>query len=110
MAEQAANPNGTYVGPSGLDGIVRYFSHRRLEKYGAFVTVGVGEGAAAQDFQKAVALHTLPPGSPDVAAQHNEIFARAGAGDAVVADLDAGQPANGKVVFPRRNGVAWNRC
>jgi len=43
MAEQAANPNGTYVGPSGLDGIVRYFSHRRLEKYGAFVTVGVGE-------------------------------------------------------------------
>jgi two-component system sensor kinase FixL len=43
MAEQARNPNGTYLGPSGLDGIMRYFSHRRLDKYGAFVTVGVGE-------------------------------------------------------------------
>lgn len=42
MAEQGANPNGTYLGPGGLDGIMRYFSHRRLEKYGAFVTVGVG--------------------------------------------------------------------
>lgn len=43
MAEQASNPNGTYLGPSGLDGKMRYFSHRRLDKYGAFVTVGVGE-------------------------------------------------------------------
>jgi C4-dicarboxylate-specific signal transduction histidine kinase len=51
MAEQAANPNGTYLGPSGLDGIRRYFSHRRLAKYGVFVTVGIGEEDVLADIR-----------------------------------------------------------
>ena len=41
MKMQMRNPNGTYLGPSALDGIVRYFSHRRLKDYPLFVTVGV---------------------------------------------------------------------
>lgn len=36
------NPNGTYLGPSALDGIWRYFSHRTLTDYPIFVTAGVG--------------------------------------------------------------------
>jgi two-component system sensor kinase FixL len=35
------HPNGTYVGPGGLDGVTRYFSHRTLRDYPLFVTVGV---------------------------------------------------------------------
>ncbi|MFC7499513.1 ATP-binding protein [Enterovirga sp. GCM10030262] len=45
MEIQARQPNGTYVGPGGLDGIVRFFSHRRLPGYPLFVTVGVGHDA-----------------------------------------------------------------
>lgn len=41
MRQQMAQPNGTYVGPSALDGIVRYFSHRRLQGYPLFATYGV---------------------------------------------------------------------
>ena len=40
MDQQRANPNGTYVGPSVLDGIPRIFSHRRLSQYGIFATSG----------------------------------------------------------------------
>ena len=43
MRQQALHPNGTYLGPSALDGVARYFSHRRLRDYPIFVTVGVGE-------------------------------------------------------------------
>lgn len=42
MEMQMRDPNVKYVGPGGLDGIVRYFSHRRLAEYPLFVTVGVG--------------------------------------------------------------------
>jgi signal transduction histidine kinase len=49
MREQAVNPHGTYLGASALDGIRRFFSHRRLEDYGVFVTVGVGEGDVVAD-------------------------------------------------------------
>ncbi len=49
MREQAANPHGTYLGPSAIDGIRRFFSHRRLEGYGVFVTVGVGESDVVAD-------------------------------------------------------------
>ncbi|MGH6925537.1 MAG: ATP-binding protein, partial [Propylenella sp.] len=45
MKVQARHPNGTYLGPGGLDGIVRYFSHRRLAGYPLFVTVGVERDA-----------------------------------------------------------------
>ncbi|UZK66659.1 ATP-binding protein [Sphingomonas sp. M1-B02] len=45
MRMQDRNPNGTYLGPSALDGLVRYFSHRRLSRYGIFVTSGVSEAA-----------------------------------------------------------------
>lgn len=40
MRMQMRNPNGTYAGPSVLDGIVRYFTHRRIPQYNLFVTVG----------------------------------------------------------------------
>lgn len=43
MQRQAADPNGTYLGPSGIDNINRYFSHKRLKDYPVFATVGVGE-------------------------------------------------------------------
>jgi PAS domain S-box-containing protein len=42
MQRQAAEPNGTYVGPSSIDGIERIFSQRRLPQYGVFVSVGLG--------------------------------------------------------------------
>jgi len=42
MQKQLADPNGTYIGPSSVDGITRIFSHRRLARYGVFVTVGLG--------------------------------------------------------------------
>lgn len=42
MRMQMRNPNGTYLGPSALDGVPRYFSHRRLADYPIFVTSGVG--------------------------------------------------------------------
>ncbi len=40
MERQRKNPNGSYVGPSVLDGIQRYFSHRRISEYGLFATSG----------------------------------------------------------------------
>lgn len=43
MRQQARDPNGTYVGPSVLDGQIRYFSHRRLPDYPLFATYGVLE-------------------------------------------------------------------
>ncbi|RIX27043.1 sensor histidine kinase [Sphingomonas edaphi] len=41
MKRQLANPNGTYLGPSVLDGVPRYFSHRRLARYSLFATSGM---------------------------------------------------------------------
>lgn len=51
MRRQFADPNGTYLGPSAIDGIRRYFSHRRLDRYGLFVTVGVGEADVLADME-----------------------------------------------------------
>lgn len=66
MQMQMQNPNGSYVGPSVLDGRVRIFSHRRLPEYGLFATYGVPEDeimaaprARAQVLIAAVALGTL---------------------------------------------------
>ncbi len=42
MRQQMAHPNGTYLGPSSLDSVVRWFSHRRLADYPLFVTSGIG--------------------------------------------------------------------
>ncbi len=42
---QARHPDGHYVGPSGIDGIMRFFSHRRLHGYPLFVTSGVAVDA-----------------------------------------------------------------
>lgn len=41
MRRQLASPNGTYLGPSVLDGVPRYFSHRRLTRYSLFATSGM---------------------------------------------------------------------
>lgn len=42
MRQQMAHPNGSYLGPSSLDSVIRWFSHRRLADYPLFVTSGVG--------------------------------------------------------------------
>ncbi|WP_171982472.1 ATP-binding protein [Sphingomonas sp. LM7] len=42
MQRQMAEPNGTYIGPSSVDGVTRIFSQRRLPRYGLFVSVGLG--------------------------------------------------------------------
>jgi two-component system, LuxR family, sensor kinase FixL len=54
MRMQQQNPNGTYLGPSVLDGIDRYFSHRRLKDYPMFVTSGV----ARSEILKTVNSHS----------------------------------------------------
>ncbi|MDB5581531.1 MAG: hypothetical protein JWR80_6707 [Bradyrhizobium sp.] len=46
MRRQFAEPNGRYVGPGGLDGIRRFFSHRRLPRYRLFVTSGLAVDVA----------------------------------------------------------------
>lgn len=51
MRRQLADPNGTYLGPSALDGHVRYFSHRRLDGFPMFVTAGVSHSAALASAQ-----------------------------------------------------------
>ena len=40
MERQLKSPNGSYVGPSVLDGKERIFSHRRISEYGLFATSG----------------------------------------------------------------------
>jgi C4-dicarboxylate-specific signal transduction histidine kinase len=52
MSKQRTNPNGTYLGPSVLDGQVRYFSHRRLKDYPLFVTSGVALSAILAPVEK----------------------------------------------------------
>lgn len=42
MQRQMADPDGTYVGPSSIDGIQRIFSHSRIARYDLFVSVGLG--------------------------------------------------------------------
>lgn len=48
MERQRAEPNGNYIGPSVLDGIPRFFSHQRLEKYPLFTTSGIPTAALEQ--------------------------------------------------------------
>lgn len=45
MRMQAQAPFGTFLAPSALDGIVRYFSFRPLARYRIFVTSGVAQEA-----------------------------------------------------------------
>ena len=48
MQRQAKAPNGSYYGPSSLDGEWRIFSHRRIAEYGVFATSGASmEGLQA---------------------------------------------------------------
>lgn len=48
MRQQQRNPNGSYLGPSSLDGHVRYFTHRRLAGSAVFVTAGVSRESALE--------------------------------------------------------------
>lgn len=57
MRKQFADPNGTYLGPSALDGHVRYFSHRRLDDFPIFVTAGVSHSAALASAQRRALLY-----------------------------------------------------
>lgn len=62
MRRQYADPNGTYLGPSALDGKVRYFSHRRLKNYPLFVTSGVSRAAILQPVEKRALAYFLGAG------------------------------------------------
>jgi len=60
MRMQQRSPNGTYLGPSSLDGHVRYFSHRRLAKFPIFVTAGVSRSdALAPVNRRAIGYYTI---------------------------------------------------
>ena len=57
MQMQQRSPNGSYVGPSSLDGHVRYFSHRRMAGYPIFVTAGVSQSAALAPTERRASLY-----------------------------------------------------
>lgn len=57
MDKQRADPNGTYIGPSALDGHVRYFSHRRLNEYPIFVTAGVSQSITLADTRRRATVY-----------------------------------------------------
>ena len=59
MRMQEKHPNGSYAGPGALDGLTRYFSHRRLEGYPLFATYGVLRSAVLQPVEKRARLFTL---------------------------------------------------
>ncbi len=63
MRRQYAEPNGTYLGPSALDGINRYFSHRRLTRYPVFATVGLGEADVLADVHQRTRWYWLGSGA-----------------------------------------------
>jgi signal transduction histidine kinase len=52
MKRQLAHPIGTYLGPSALDGVPRFFSHHRLSSYPVFVTVGIAERDVLRDTRR----------------------------------------------------------
>lgn len=56
MQMQRKDPNGSYLGPSGLDGLMRYFSHRRVEGYPMFATYGVLQDIVLQPIEKRARL------------------------------------------------------
>jgi C4-dicarboxylate-specific signal transduction histidine kinase len=57
MQMQMRHPNGSYLGPSSLDGHVRYFSHRRLARYPIFVTAGTSEAVALDPVNQRSAIY-----------------------------------------------------
>jgi signal transduction histidine kinase len=57
MRQQLAKPNGSYVGPSSIDGLVRYFSHRRLADYPIFVTAGTSQDEALAPVRRRASIY-----------------------------------------------------
>lgn len=57
MKMQARNPNGSYLGPSSLDGRIRYFTHRRIKDYPIFVTAGVSRDDALSPAAKRAGIY-----------------------------------------------------
>jgi len=57
MQRQQRDPNGSYLGPSSLDGHVRFFSHRRLANYPIFVTAGTSYDAALEPVHRRSRLY-----------------------------------------------------
>lgn len=57
MQMQRRSPNGSYVGPSSLDGHVRYFSHRRMAGYPIFVTAGTSQAATLEPIARRARLY-----------------------------------------------------
>lgn len=57
MQMQRRSPNGSYVGPSSLDGHVRYFSHRRMPDYPIFVTAGISQAATLAPIERRARLY-----------------------------------------------------
>lgn len=59
MRMQKLHPNGTYLGPSSIDQIPRYFSHRRLPGYPLFVTSGVSVDDVLEPLKKRQKLYII---------------------------------------------------
>jgi signal transduction histidine kinase len=57
MRMQARDPNGSYLGPSSIDGEMRYFSHRRIAGYPVFVTAGISEAATMQAVDRSASIY-----------------------------------------------------
>lgn len=74
MAAQARHPNGTSLAPGSLDGIMRYFSHRRLEHYPLFVSVGVSEADVLRDVRERAAGYYLAGAALTIAALAFALF------------------------------------
>ena len=74
MAAQARHPNGTALAPGSLDGIMRYFSHRRLEQYPLFVSVGVSEADVLRDSRERAAGYYLAGAALTIAALAFALF------------------------------------
>jgi PAS domain S-box-containing protein len=58
LAEQRAHPSGTYIGPGGVDGLLRVFAYRTMRDYPVIATVGTLErdAFAAVRFRREVYL------------------------------------------------------
>ena len=59
MRMQARQPNGTYLGPSSINQIPHYFSHRRLPGYALFVTSGISIADVLMPLEKRQEVYVL---------------------------------------------------
>ncbi|MGK6354477.1 ATP-binding protein [Sphingomonas sp. DT-207] len=57
MQRQLADPNASYLGPNSVDGTMRYFSQRRIPRYGIFATAGVGQADVLRPVERRARIY-----------------------------------------------------